>query len=91
MYWEFIQKAIAERFNRIDLGRCSPGSGTYDFKRHWNPVERPLHWYYWLAGGASLPHLRPDNPKFKFATRIWKRLPLAVANGLGPRLVRSIP
>lgn len=91
MYWEFIQKAIAERFQKIDLGRCSPGSGTYDFKRHWNPVERPLHWYYWLASGASLPQLQPDNPKFRFATQVWKRLPLAVANGLGPRLVRSIP
>jgi serine/alanine adding enzyme len=91
MYWEFIQQAIKEGFQKIDLGRCSPGSGTYEFKRHWNPVERPLHWYYWPAGGGSLPQLRPDNPKFKFATSIWKRLPLVVANGLGPRLVRSIP
>jgi serine/alanine adding enzyme len=91
MYWEFIQKAIKEKFQKIDLGRCTRGGGTFDFKRHWNPVERPLHWYYWLGGGASLPQLRPDSPKFRFATKVWKRLPLVVANGLGPRLVRSIP
>jgi serine/alanine adding enzyme len=91
MYWEFIQKAILEGFQKIDLGRCTPGSGTYDFKRHWNPLERPLHWYYWLARGASLPQLRPDNPKFRLAAELWKRLPLVVANGVGPRLVRSIP
>jgi len=91
MYWALIEKAIAEGFRRVDLGRCSPGSGTYEFKRHWNPVERPLHWYYWLAAKASIPRPRPDNPKFKFAINVWKRLPLVVANGLGPRLVRSIP
>ncbi len=91
MYWTLIEKAIEERFHKIDLGRCSPGGGTYEFKRHWNPVERPLHWYYWLGANASIPRPRPDNPKFRFATKLWKRLPLLVANGLGPRIVRSIP
>ena len=91
MYWTIIQTAIEDRFEKLDLGRCTPGSGNYEFKRHWNPVERPLHWYYWLAANTQVPHLRPDNPKFRLATKLWKRLPLAVANELGPRLVRSIP
>lgn len=91
MYWALIEKGIEEGFRKIDLGRCSPGGGTYDFKRHWNPVERPLHWYYWLGTNASIPQPRPDDPKFKLATSVWKRLPLVIANGLGPRLVRSIP
>lgn len=91
MYWTLIEKAIEERFHKIDLGRCSPGSGTYEFKRHWNPLERPLHWYYWLGANASIPRPRPENRGFRFATKVWKRLPLVVANGLGPRLVRSIP
>ncbi len=91
MYWNFIERAIEEGFSKIDLGRCTPGSGTYEFKRHWNPVERRLHWYYWLAPGASMPQLRTDNARFRLAIEIWKRLPLAVANCLGPRLVRSIP
>jgi FemAB-related protein (PEP-CTERM system-associated) len=91
MYWKVIEWAIEEGFRKVDLGRCSPGGGTHEFKRHWNPVERPLHWYYWTPGSASIPQLRPDNPKFRLATTVWKRLPLVVANGLGPRLVRSIP
>lgn len=91
MYWTLIEKGIKEGFRKIDLGRCTPGGGTYEFKRHWNPVERPLHWYYWPAGDDSVNRLRSDSPKFKFATSVWKRLPLVIANGLGPRLVRSIP
>jgi serine/alanine adding enzyme len=91
LYWTFIQRAIEEGFRRIDLGRCSPGSGTHEFKRHWNPVEQPLHWYYWLAPGAAVRTLSSDNPKFRLAAQIWKHLPLAVANRLGPPLVRSIP
>ena len=91
LYWTFVEKAIEEGFRKIDLGRCSPGSGTYEFKRHWNPVERPLHWNYWRVEGRPLQTLSGDNPKFKLATAIWKRLPLIVANRLGPKLVRGIP
>jgi FemAB-related protein (PEP-CTERM system-associated) len=91
MYWRLIEKAITEGYHGLDLGRCSRGSGSWEFKRHWNPIERPLHWYYWLNAGASIPEFRADNPKFKIATGLWKRLPLAVANGLGPHIVRSIP
>jgi FemAB-related protein (PEP-CTERM system-associated) len=91
LYWTFLEKAIQDGYELMDLGRCTQGSGTYEFKRHWNSVERPLHWYYWLAPGKSIPHLRPDNMKYRFAVEFWKRLPLQVANGLGPRVVRSIP
>ncbi len=91
MFFTVIEKAIEEGRAAVDLGRSSPGSGTHEFKRHLNAVERPLHWYYWLAPGASLPHLHADNAKFRLAIELWKRLPLAVANSLGPRVVRSLP
>jgi len=35
--------------------------------------------------------LHADNPRFRLATRIWQRLPLSIANVLGPRIVRAIP
>ena len=91
MYWSLIENAIRQGFRKLDLGRCTRGSGNWTFKRRWNPVERPLHWYYWMAGDGPVPHLQPDNPQFTFATKVWKRLPLVIANSLGPRLVRSLP
>lgn len=91
LYWTLIEQAIREGFERVDLGRCSPAGGNYEFKRHWNPVERPLNWSYWQTSGAPIRTLSSDSPKFKLATALWKRLPMAVANRLGPRVVRGIP
>ena len=91
LYWTFLEWAIQQGYKRMDLGRCTPGGGTYEFKRHWLCEERVLHWYYWLASGARLPQLKPDNSRFRLAVQVWKHLPLPLANGLGPLIVRSIP
>jgi serine/alanine adding enzyme len=91
MYWTFLEWAIANGFGWMDLGRCTRGSGTYEFKRHWICEERPLEWYYWLAPGHSVPQLRPENQRYRMAVQLWKRLPLAIANQLGPRIVRALP
>jgi FemAB-related protein (PEP-CTERM system-associated) len=91
LYWTLLEWALESGYRLVDLGRCTPGSGNHAFKRRWVCNERTLHWYYWLAPGAPIPTLRPENPRFHLATRMWKRLPLVVANLLGPLIVRSIP
>ena len=37
-----------------------------------------------LVKSASLPDRNPNNPKYELAVNTWKRLPLPVANFLGP-------
>lgn len=91
MYWELLEWAINNGFHTVDFGRSSAGSGTHEFKRHWGAKERPLHWYFWLPQGQQIPGLHADNPKFRLATQLWRRLPVPVANWLGPRIVRAIP
>lgn len=91
LYSNFLEWAVQNGFRRVDLGRCTPGSGTHEFKRHWMCQEQPLEWFYWLAPGAGLPNLHADNSSYRMAVQVWKHLPLAVANTLGPRIVRSIP
>ncbi len=91
LYWAFLRFAMGHGFRRVDLGRCTPGGGTYQFKQLWRPVEQPLHWYYWLAPGKPVPQLSPASGRFHFAIECWKHLPLFVANQLGPRIVRSLP
>jgi len=91
LYWTFLEWAVQHGYRRMDLGRCTRGGGTYEFKRHFRAEERPLHWYYWLSPGVPLPQLHADNGRYRLATRIWQHLPLAVTNDLGPRIVRGIP
>ncbi|KFC70989.1 FemAB-related protein, PEP-CTERM system-associated [Bosea sp. LC85] len=91
LYWNAITWAGDLGARELDLGRCSIDSGTYRFKMQWNPEVRPLSWYYWLAPGTAMPELSPSNTKYAFAIRCWKRMPVALANRLGPWIVRSIP
>lgn len=92
LYWETLRYAINNRYHTFDFGRCSRDSGTYKFKRQWGATEKQLYWHYWLKdGGTSLPALNPNNPKYRLAIRVWKRLPLKVTNLIGPVIVKYLP
>lgn len=90
LYWHMLRHAIASGHAVFDFGRSSPGSGTFQFKRQWGAEPTPLYWEYWLRGG-DLPDQSPANPKFRIAIAAWQRLPLWIANRLGPPIVRQIP
>jgi FemAB-related protein (PEP-CTERM system-associated) len=91
LYWNAIQWAYRSNVAELNLGRCSIDGGAFRFKMQWNPTVRPLFWYYWLASGVALPELNPNNPKYALAIRCWKKMPLPLANRVGPWIVRNIP
>jgi len=91
LYWEQLRFAVSAGYRVFDFGRSSVDSGTYGFKRQWGAEPVPLCWQYWLAPGRGLPGLTPTSPKFRLAVRAWQRLPLALANRLGPHLVKNLP
>jgi serine/alanine adding enzyme len=91
LYWEALKFSIARGCRVFDFGRSSIGSGTYRFKQQWGAQPRQLYWHYWLRTGNQPPALNPDNPRFRLAIRMWQRLPLAIANRLGPPIVRNLP
>ncbi len=90
LYWELMQHAIKAGFTHFDFGRSTPGSGPYKFKAQWGATEVPQFWEYWTATG-TLPDVTPQNPRYAFAVRLWKQLPLSMANRIGPLIVRNIP
>ncbi|HEU5323867.1 MAG TPA: GNAT family N-acetyltransferase, partial [Methylomirabilota bacterium] len=90
LYWAFLQRAIARGARAFNFGRCTPGGGTHRFKRQWGGRDEPLPWAQW-APGAALATPSPERPIFRLATAAWRRLPLAVANALGPLLARQLP
>ena len=90
LYWTVIERAIALQCEVFDFGRSTPGEGTYKFKEQWGALPLSLHWEYVLLDGP-MPNASPTNSKYGAAIELWKRLPLAVANVLGPHIVRGIP
>lgn len=90
MYWEVMRRG-AERGCRVfDFGRSKVGTGAYDFKANWGFTPEPLRYRYRLRPGAALPNLNPTNPKYRLVIEAWKRLPLPVANAIGPFIARNL-
>jgi len=91
MYWEALKFSIERGCRSFDFGRSSVDSGTYRFKRQWGAQPRQLYWHYWLREGDQPPALNPNNPRYRLAIQLWQKLPLAIANRLGPPIVRNLP
>jgi FemAB-related protein (PEP-CTERM system-associated) len=90
MYWEVMRRAVERGIRVFDFGRSKRGTGAFDFKKNWGFAPEPLHYRYKLQNAADLPDLNPLNPKFRLFIETWKRLPLPVANVVGPHIVRSL-
>lgn len=90
IHWAFIERAHALGCRLFDFGRCTEGSGTHQFKQQWGGADVPLPWGQWSPSGAGGPP-SPDRPLFRAAVAVWQRLPLGVANSLGPLVSRSLP
>ncbi|MBV9250926.1 MAG: FemAB family PEP-CTERM system-associated protein, partial [Acetobacteraceae bacterium] len=86
MYWEVMRRAADRGCRTFDFGRSKIGTGSHAFKRNWGFEPAPLQYRFKLAPGASIPEINPLNPKYRLFIESWKRLPLPVANLLGPRL-----
>ena len=90
MYWEVMRRAAARGYRLFDFGRSKLGTGAFAFKHNWGFEPQSLHYRYRLAPGAEIPDHNPMNPKYRLFIAAWKRLPLPVANLLGPPIVRGL-
>lgn len=91
MYWEVLKDVIHSECGVFDFGRSSKDSGTYRFKKQWGAEPVQLYWNYWLKEGETMPEVNPDNPKFKLAIAVWKKMPLFFTNWLGPKIAKNLP
>jgi FemAB-related protein (PEP-CTERM system-associated) len=91
MYWELMRFGAANGYKTFDFGRSKEGTGSYNFKRHWGFEARPLPYWCFSLDGRAIPDTSPLNPKFQWAIRVWRGLPLRLTMALGPHIVRHIP
>ena len=90
LYWEVMRRAADRGYRRFDFGRSKAETGAFAFKKNWGFEPRWLEYEYYLPPGAALPDKNPNNPKYAGLITLWKRLPLPLANLIGPFLVRGL-
>jgi FemAB-related protein (PEP-CTERM system-associated) len=89
-YWELMRRACERGCKVFDYGRSKQGTGSYAFKKNWGFEPAPLHYEYRLYGRDAVPQNNPSNPKYKLFIEAWRRLPIGLANWLGPFIVRNL-
>jgi hypothetical protein len=90
LYWSFLERAVETGVRIFNFGRCTPGGGTHRFKRQWGSRDEQL-WWYQVSRDDTAATPSPDDAKYSWGPRLWRKLPLPVATALGPRIVRFIP
>jgi FemAB-related protein (PEP-CTERM system-associated) len=89
-YWELMRRACLRGCTVFDYGRSKQGTGSYAFKKNWGFEPAALHYEYRLYRGDAIPQNNPMNPKYRAFIALWRRLPIALANQLGPFIVRHL-
>jgi FemAB-related protein (PEP-CTERM system-associated) len=89
-YWELMRRAAENGYQIFDYGRSKAGTGSYSFKKNWGFEPEPLEYQFRLVRAKAVPDVNPLNPKYQLFIKAWQKLPLAVANTLGPMIARNL-
>lgn len=90
MYYELMCHARRRGCDTFDFGRSKIGSGAFAYKKNWGFAPEPLAYATWTAPGHAARDVDPTSEAYSAKIALWKRLPLAVANRLGPPIARGL-
>jgi FemAB-related protein (PEP-CTERM system-associated) len=90
LLWSVMRRAVERGYPVFDFGRSKVGTGPYNFKCNWGFEPRPMTTQYRLLKTETLPNINPTNPHYAAFIKIWRRLPMPIANSISPLLSRSL-
>ncbi len=90
LYWEAMLFAIEQSCRLFDFGRSSKDSGTYVFKTRWGAVPQTLHWQFKVFHDKEPGRPATEGPKYRWATGVWKRMPVGLTKLIGPLVRKNI-
>jgi FemAB-related protein (PEP-CTERM system-associated) len=91
LYWAVIKDGCETGYEHFDFGRSIADSGTYRFKKPWGAEVAQLCYQYYLNRAKKMPDTSQTSPKRKMFAEVWRRMPVSLAERVGPRLRRSFP
>ena len=90
MYYALMNHARKRGCTAFDFGRSKVGSGAYSFKKNWGFEPQPLSYAVRTADGAEPRDVNPNSPRYKAQIAVWQKLPLPIANLIGPWIAKGL-
>jgi FemAB-related protein (PEP-CTERM system-associated) len=90
MYYALMCHAREKGCTRFDFGRSKVGTGPAAFKANWGFEPTPLSYAKYAADGAAPRSINPMDPKYRLQVSMWQKMPLWLANRVGPILARGL-
>src|SRR3954470_24736049 len=90
MYYQVMCHAARRGCTAFNFGRSKLGTGTYAFKENWGFEPNPLTYAIRTADGAAPRSVNPLDPRYRLQIALWKKLPLPLANRIGPHIARGL-
>jgi hypothetical protein len=90
MYFALMGHARARGCTHFDFGRSKVGTGAAAFKKNWGFEAQPLTYFARTADGAPPRSVNPLDPKYRLQVETWKKLPLWLANRVGPWISQGL-
>jgi len=88
LYWNFLKYAADSGKKVFDFGRSTPNEGTFQFKKQWGTIPELLYWYS-LSEVQAEDDSAPGKSRERLE-KIWQKMPLAIANFIGPKVRKFI-
>lgn len=90
MYYALMNHARRRGCVAFDFGRSKVGSGAFNFKKNWGFEPLPMSYALRTADGAEPRDINPNSPKYKVQIAVWQKLPLPIANMIGPWIAKGL-
>ncbi|BBF71046.1 MULTISPECIES: FemAB family XrtA/PEP-CTERM system-associated protein [Sphingomonas] len=89
MYYRLMSHGRDRGMTQFDFGRSKAGSGQAAWKKSFGFDPAPRVYHSWSVDGTRRD-VNPNSAKYQRRIEYWKRLPLPVANILGPLISRGL-
>jgi len=90
MYWELMRRSCEHGVRVFDFGRSRHGTGSFAYKKNWGFAPRNLSYEYYLVRRRDMPSVNPANPSYRRFIQLWRHLPLALTNRIGPIIANDL-
>ncbi|MBB5986456.1 FemAB family XrtA/PEP-CTERM system-associated protein [Sphingobium lignivorans] len=89
-YFALMRRGRERGCAQFDFGRSKVGTGTAAYKKNWGFEGVPLAYHIHAAPGHEARDINPLSPQYRRKVALWKALPPAIADRLGPLIARGL-